>query len=262
MKKIIYLFFLLALALSCTEDELGKSYPSRMISQGETFNDYPSESDSSITFIGYKEKGSETVTGRNKLWFQVKFGDTIVKIQTSKTNPSITNGKFLRGKFMNTQRTCLLVQISDNLGLRANFYLIALKNHRLSVTELTRPSTFKGVNGYAGLIDVGSEGYLINNEFLISYVNAKVHFIKRQDPEVPLQGQYYMKSPDHQTFVFLQPNSLYQVNYLTDETLTLPLNVDARKPGISIHIHENYAWKTKRPGVMFLMEDKNALATK
>lgn len=262
MKKIIYLFILSALAFSCAqENEIEKNYPSRMISQGETFNDYPSENDSSITFTAYRQKETKLSDHKLKVWYQVKFGDTIVKIQTNKEDPSISNGTFLRGKFMNTQKTCLLVQISDTLGLKAKFYLIALKNHKLHIAELSRPSTLPIDRRFFGLTDVGASGYLIDNEFLISFVNAKVHFIKRQNPEGPIKGQFYTKSPDQQTFVFLQPSSLYEVNYQTEESMTVPLTVDATKPGISMHIQENFVWKTKRPGVTFLVEDKNTLAT-
>ncbi len=256
MRKIIYLFILSLLLLRCTEKEIEKTYPTRMISQGETFNDYPSEKDSTITFNPKTEKKGNQFGANPKAWYQIKFGDTIVRIQTDKNNPSITNGKFIRGKFMNTQKTCLLAQIADSSGLKAKFYLIALKNHQLSITALTRPSESPGSIKYMGLIDLGSQGFLINNEFLLGFVNAKVYFLKRQNSDEPIQGQYAMSSSDKSTLVFLQPSSLYQVNYPTEESLTLPLKVDARQAGIFMYIYEHYVWKTKRPGIMFLMEDK------
>ncbi|MHA4894733.1 hypothetical protein ACXZ1K_08280 [Pedobacter sp. PWIIR3] len=261
MRKIIYLFILSLLFFGCAEKEIEKTYPTRMISQGETFNDYPAESDSTITFNPKNEKKGNQFGKNPRAWYQVKFGDTVVSIQTDKNNPSTVNGKFIRGKFMNTQKTCLLAQVADDSGLMAKFYLIALKNHQLRITELARPSETRGDKKYIGLTDLGSDGFLINNEFLIGFVNAKVHFLKRQNSDEPIQGQFIMKSPDHSTLVFLQQSSLYQINYPTDESLTVPLKVDATKGGLFIHIYENYVWRSKRPGIMFLMEDKNTLAT-
>ncbi|MGY4384632.1 hypothetical protein ACVWYN_001658 [Pedobacter sp. UYP24] len=261
MRKIIYLFIISFLLLSCTEKEIEKTYPTRMISEGETFNDYPAENDSTITFNPKTEKDGNQYGANPKAWYQIKFGDTIVRIQTDKNNPAAFNGKFIRGKFMNTQKTCLLAQVADSLGLKAKFYLIALKNHQLNISELTRLSASPGDKKYIGLIDLGSEGFLINNEFLIGFVNAKVYFLKRQNADEPIQGQYVMSSADKSTLVFLQTSSLYQVNYPTEESLTLPLKVDARQAGIFMHIHENYVWKTNRKGILFLMEDKNTLAT-
>ncbi|MEJ7558720.1 MAG: hypothetical protein WKF66_10465 [Pedobacter sp.] len=261
MKKLLYLV-VIALLGSCTANvSVDKVYMPHLINPGETFNEYPSEKDSAITFNIHEEKEGKAVGANPKVWYDVKFGDTIVKIQPNKADPNYTNGKFIRGKFMNTQKTSLLVQIADGFDLRAKFYLIALRNHQLSVTELRRPTKKEGDLNFIGLIQLGSEGYLINNDFLVSPVTSKVYFLKREQPDERIQGQYLLKSPDKATLVFMRPSSLYQVNYQNDESLTVPFNFDATEPGLYIYIQENYVWKSRKPGLSFLVEDKNTLAT-
>jgi len=261
MKKLLYLLTI-ALIVSCAADEtFEKVYIPHVINPGETFNEYPSEKDSAITFNIHHEKTGKPLGANPNIWYDVMFGDTLVKIQTDKANPNKTNGKFIRGKFMNTQKTSLLVQIADDFGLRAKFYLISLKNHDLSIAELRRQTTQEGDLNYIGLIHLGSEGYLINNDFLINPVNSKVYFLKRENPEERIQGQYLLKSPDKGTLVFMRPYSLYQVNYQNDEAMTVPFGIDPGQPGLYMYIQENYVWKTKKPGLSFLLEDKNTLAT-
>jgi hypothetical protein len=261
MKKLLYLLAIALLGSCAAKETVEKVYVPHLIDPGETFNEYPSEKDSAITFNAHQEKEGKPVGANPKVWYQVKFGDTIVKIQTNKADPDYSNGKFIRGKFMNTQRTSLLAQIADGFGLRAKFYLISLRNHRLIVTELRRPTTKEGDLNYIGLIHLGSEGYLINNDFLINPVNSKVYFLKRENADERIQGQYLLKSPDKGTLVFMKPSSLYQVNYQNDESLIVPFNFDATQPGLYMYIQENYVWKSKRPGLSFLLEDKNTLAT-
>jgi hypothetical protein len=261
MKKLLYLLTIVLLG-SCTEKKvIEKVYIPHSINPGETFNEYPSEKDSIITFNVHTEKEGKPMGANPKVWYGVKFGDTIVKIQPNKADASYTNGKFIRGKFMNTQRTSLLVQLADGFDLRAKFYLISLKNHQLSIAELQRPTTKEGNLNYIGLISLGREGFLINNDFIINSVNSKVYFLKRENEEERIQGQYLLRSPDKGTLVFMRPNSLYQVNYQNDEALSVPFGIDPTLPGLYMYIQENYVWKSKRPGVSFLMEDKNTLAT-
>jgi hypothetical protein len=261
MKRLLYLLAI-ALLWSCTANEtIEKAYIPHLINPGETFNEYPSETDSAITFNVHEEKKGKAVGANPRVWYDVKFGDTLVKIQPNKADPNYSNGKFIRGKFMNSQKTSLLVQIADGFNFRAKFYLISLKNHRLRVTELRRPTSKEGDLNYIGLIALGSQGYLINNDFLITPVNSKVYFLKRENPDERIQGQYLMRSPDKGTLVFVRPSSLYQVNYQNDESLTVPFEFDATQPGLYMYIQENYVWKSKRPGLSFLTEDKNTLAT-
>ena len=261
MKNLIHLLILSCILASCGGTEtIEKVYASHVINPGESFNEYPSEKDSSITFNVHQEKDGKPIGENPKIWYDVKFGDTLVSIQTNKEDPTQSNGKFIRGKFMNTQKTSLLAQVADRFGLKAKFYLISLKNHQLSIAEMRRETTDEGDLDYLGLIHLGSEGYLLNNDFLINPVNSKVYFLKRENPDVRIQGQYLMKSPDKGTLVFLRPSTLYQVAYQYDESTTVPFRIDPTLPGLYMHIQENYVWKTKRPGVTFLMEDRNTLS--
>ena len=262
MKKLLTIVTVLLTCLGCTKEKtVERVYIPHIINPGEAFNDYPSEKDSSITFIMHQEKEGKQLGANPKVWYQVKFGDTVVKIQTNRQDPNYSNGKFIRGKFMNTQKTTLLAQIADDFGLKAKFYFISLRNHQLTVTELARQTAKEGNLDNVGLIHLGGEGYLLNNDFLINPVNAKVYFLKREDPEKRIEGQYLMKSPDKGTLVFLRNSSLYQVNYQNDESTSVPFRIDPTQPGLYMHIQENYVWKTKRPGLSFLFEDRNTLAT-
>ncbi|MFP5081109.1 hypothetical protein [Pedobacter sp. JCM 36344] len=262
MRKLLTVIALTLILGSCTKKEaFEKVYLSHVINPGESFNEYPSEIDSAITFNVHQEKVGKTLGANPKVWYGVKFGDTVVRIQTNKADPNYSNEKFIRGKFMNTQKTSLLVQIADNFGYKAKFYLISLKNHQLSVTELRRPTAQEGDLNYIGLIHLGSEGYLLNNDFLINPVNSQVYFLKRENQDERIQGQYLLKSPDKGTLVFMKDSSLYQVNYENDESINVPLRIDPTKPGLYMYIQENYVWKSKRPRLSFLMEDKNPLVT-
>jgi len=261
MKKLLYLLTIFLMGSCADHETIEQVYIPHIINPGETFNDYPSEKDSSITFIMHREKEGKTLGANPKIWYQVKFGDTVVRIQTKKQDPNYSNGKFIQGRFMNTQKTTLLAQIADDLGFKAKFYFISLRNHQLTVTELKRQTEEEGNPDGIGLIHLGGEGYLLNNDFLINPVNAKVYFLKRENPEKRIQGRYLMKSPDEGTLVFLRPSSLYQVNYQNDESYSVPFRIDPTQPGLYMHIQENYIWKTKRPGLSFLLEDKNTLAT-
>ncbi|RZK81322.1 MAG: hypothetical protein EOO92_04910 [Pedobacter sp.] len=245
--------------LGCGKKEFEQTYVPELIKPNQTFNDSYSEKDSVLRFTRHDEGEGKPLGENPKTWYGVTFGDTVVKVQTIPSDPSSAKYKFIRGKFMNTQKTCLLVQIADTFGLQAKFYIIALKNHRLTVTELRRPASNENKNTI-GLTYVGRDGFLINNDFFMTFVNAKVYFLKRQYEDERIDGQFFLKSEDKQTLVFLQEGSLYQVNYYADKSTTIPLDVDARKPGIQMYIQENFVWKKDSFGVSFLKQEKNALA--
>lgn len=255
MKAAVYALFITLFLTSCSYKEIEKTYVPDQIQSNRTFNGYADEKDSTLSFIAHKDSKSTAALGANpKIWYQVKFGDTVVKVQTNPADPASGNKKFIRGKFLNTQKTTLLAQIADSTGLAAKFYLIALKDHALQATELSRPSAGQSNKALIGLIEVGRSGYVVNNDFFVSYVNPKVYYLKRINPDERINGQFFLKSPDSQTLAFLMPNSeLYQVSYATNETYTVPLGMDASQEGIYAFAEQNFTWIKNERGVQFLM---------
>jgi hypothetical protein len=254
MKLSFYCLLLSVFLVRCTYKENEKTYLPDVIQSNRTFNGYADEQDSTLTFTAHKDKSGTAVGANPKIWYQVKFGDTVVKVQTNPADPASGNKKFIRGQFLNTQKTTLLAQIADSTGLAAKFYLIALKDHALQVTELSRPSTSQSNKALLGLIEVGRSGYVVNNDFFVSYVNPKVYYLKRPNPDERINGQFFLKSPDSQTVIFLMPNSeLYQVSYATNEVYSVPLGMDASKQGIYDFAEQNFTWIKNDRGVQFLM---------
>ena len=259
LRTLSFICVTCGMLLSCGKTEKTQIYVPEIIKPKQNFNDSYSEKDSILRFTRHDEAGGKALGENPKTWYGVTFGDTVVKIQTVKSSPASARHKFLRGKFMNTQKTTLLVQVADTFGLQAKFYIIALKDHRLQVTELVRPARYENKNTI-GLAYVGRDGLLINNDFFMTFVNAKLYFLKRQYDDERIEGQFFMKSDDKQTLVFLQPAALYQVNYSANQSTTTPLSVDPRKPGLHLYIQENFVWKADSFGVSFLKQDKNELA--
>jgi hypothetical protein len=260
MKTIIYAILFVVVLSSCSKKEVEKTYFPEVITSNHTFNAQADRKDSTITFTLYRDSTAKVFGPNPKEWYQVKFGDTIVRIQTDKNDPLSSKGKFIRGKFLNAQKTTLLAQIADSAGLTARFYIIALQDHQLKVVELFRPSSGSTNKKLLGVIEVGRSGFLIDNDFFVSFVSPRVYLLKRPNPAVRIDGQFYIKSPDSQTFVFLMPSAdLYQVNYQSEETYTVPLGMDATKAGIYDFISNNFNWQKNPKGAEFLIRNGNRL---
>lgn len=252
MKNILYLLSLSLLLFSCQKKENTKTYIARVIKNNENFNKY-SEGTDTLSITKFDNKNSATTDADTNEYFGVKFGDTVIRIQTDPNDTSSANGKFSQATFVNTQKTCLLIQLADQSGLTAPFYLIALKDGNLDVVQLYRPS--KGVQNdkLMGLVRVGRDGYVINHDFFITNVNSKLYFIKRQDPEERIKGSFFLLSPDKQTLAFLMPSSvLYQVHYSSGEVFNQPLSVQPEDPDIYNYVQNNYIWEKNKKSVQFL----------
>jgi len=251
MKTTILAALLSVVLFSCKNNENSKTYLPREITRNESFNIYSERTDTAIKVIPIE---TESQDGKAKELYSVKFRDTLVSIQTNSADSSSKVDKFSSATFVNTQRTCLLVQVADDSGLMAPFYLIVNRDEQPEIVSLYKPSNGKEDVKYTnGLVKVGRDGFVVNNDFFITNVNAKVHVLKRQKDEERIQGEFFMKSPDKQTLVFLEQNNLYQVNYVTGQTFTQPLAADARKAAdIFVFIQQNYMWDKEKNGVQFL----------
>lgn len=254
MKLYLLALTLTTLVVSCNkQEEKIKTYIPRILTKNESFNDYPEKKSDSISIYKLNKTGQGDV-------LSVKFRDSTVSIQTDPQDPKKATGKFSFAEFANTQKTCLLVQSADSTGLVAPSYLIALKDGKLDVISLYRPSTGgSAAQSGLGINRLGRTGHLVDNDFFITGVTAKAYLLKRQNPDQRIQGKFLILSPDRKTIVFAAPKSLYQVNYITDETLTESLPADLPQDITTIYqwVQNNYSFQKNRQGVSFLKSNDN-----
>lgn len=253
MKNVLFALILSVVLFSCQQSQpTSATYTPRVLTTYEKFNGDHEGTDSVFTILISKGEAS---TSEVKEEFKVKFKDTVVNIQINKADPNSATDRFSFAQFINTQKTTLLVQIADDSGLAAPCYLLALKNGKLDVVSLYRPSTGKQDTQFTtGLNKLGRAGYIINNDFFITNVNAQVYPIKRQNPEERIQGAFILNSPDKSTLVFLTPKSLYQVHYPSDEVYNEQLSKPAPQSATDINdwIKNNFRWEKNKKGIAFL----------
>lgn len=259
MKSKLYAALFIAALSGCQKKENVKTYLSRPLMTTESFNQYPQQPADSLSIYDLSNIESRGASGSGtKKTFHVKFGDTIVHIQSSLKDKSRTTDLFSSAQFINSQKTSLLVQSADSTGLVAPFYLIALKGRQLDVVSLSRPSNGKADSRFTkGATRIGRSGYLINNDFFVTSVDAKAYFLKRQNTEERIQGIHFMNSPDRHTLVFLVSSSLYQVHYPTGTVYTLPISskVFAQPGAVFTWIQHNYSWQKNDKGILFLKKN-------
>jgi len=242
------LFVLLFSVVTASCQKTTKVYIPREPSAGEDLNQSPQGPALTIQkYEGTDKKQGET--------FGIKFGDTTVRI-SGKGDPKSPADRFSIAQFINTQKSCLLVQTADSTGLIAPFYLLNLNNGKLDVISLNRPSKGNDDARYTkGLTKIGLSGYLINNDYYVAAVYAKLYAVKRQVPEERIQGLYFLNSPDKKTLVFLISYTLYEVYYPTGETFSQLLSSKAPADNpehLYQWIQENYSWQKDAKHISFL----------
>ncbi len=248
MKLFLYALALITLSIGCNKkEEQTKSYLPRILTKNEGFNRFPERKSDSLTIY--------TVANSHPQQFSVMFRDTTVRIQTDASDKNKSTDKFISAQFINTQKTSLLVQLADSTGLVSPSYIISLKGKGLEVISLYRPSNGSQDQKFTkGINRVGAAGYLVDNDFFITNVNAKAYLIKRQNPAERIQGQFLLMSPDRQTAVFLVQRSLYQVHYPSAEVSTELLKGDVPQdiPGVYAWIQNNYSFQKNKKSISFL----------
>lgn len=252
MKKALYALVLSVIFFSCQQNQDSVTYTPREITADEKFNGYIEGADSAFSIRINKDEASSSEV---KETYHVKFKDTLVKILINKDDPNSATDKFASVQFINTQKTTLLVQIADKSGLTAPCYLLAANEGKLEVISLYRPSTGKEDAKYTkGINRLGRAGYIINNDFFITNVNAQVYLIKRQNPDERIQGEFVLNSPDKTTLIFLTANSLYQVNYQSNEVLDERYTNAGPQSAAEIPewVRANFIWKKNKKGMTFL----------
>jgi hypothetical protein len=261
MKNKLYALILSLLIFGCQEKKSEIVLIPRTINSNEDFNAYSEDKDNVLTVVKYAEQGEQSKDKEGKPAFAVKFRDTLIRIQPDPSDRKFISDKFSAAEFVNTQKTALLVEVSDSTGLVGPGYLITLKNNKPEVVSLYRASTGANDNRVSkGMIRVGSSGYLVNNDFFVTTVNAKVYVLPRQHPQERIQGDFFLKSSDKTTFVFLVSGAFYQVNYPTGDVYTEPLPKTAPKGLGNVYkwVQDNYAWVKNGKGVSFFKQiDQN-----
>lgn len=261
MKILVYALLFSILLGGCQDKTVPKTLIPREISGNEDFNNYAENADQVLTVVKHEDQGNAAAGAESEELFVVKFRDTLLQIQTDKSDKNFVRDKFSLAEFANTQKTALLVQLADSTGLVAPFYLITLKGSKPEAVSLYRAS--KGNNDIKvtkGMVRVGKSGYLINNDFFVTTVNAKVYVIPRQNPEERIQGEFFLKSNDKNTFVFLVPGAFYEVHYPTGDVFTQPLPKQAPREISSVYkwVQDNFAWEKNTKGISFFREvDQN-----
>ncbi|MES2827785.1 MAG: hypothetical protein V4687_06515 [Bacteroidota bacterium] len=251
MRNLIYALAVTILFFSCSGRNEAVFVP-RVLNDTEKFNTYQEGDALFIVKYGTDDRVKEDKDAEGE--FSVKFRDTVVTIQTNPADKASIADKFSFAQYVNTQKTSILVQIADKSGLAAPVYLINLNENKIDVVSLYRASTgAKDKEFTKGLIKVAKSGYLINNDFFITNVNAKAYMLKREKPEERIQGDYFNLSRDKQTLVFLLADALYQVHYATNEVVTVPLGVDSSmsRDQIEAYVASNFSW-TFSNGIAFL----------
>ncbi|WP_316840343.1 hypothetical protein [Pedobacter gandavensis] len=254
MKKSLLALSLVAIIFGCSKDEeKTKNYVPRVLAKNEAFNEYSEKKSDSLSIYKLNKPEQEE-------WLTVKFRDSTVSIQTDPKDPKKTTPHFTFAEFINTQKTSLLVQIADETTIVAPVYIISLKDGGLEVISLDRPTQpGPGEKSGLGINRLGRTGHLINNDFFITGVTAKAYLLKRQAPEQRIAGKFLLLSPDRQTIVFATPKELYQVNFITDQTLkqAFPGDLPSELPAIYSWVQNNYSFQKDKQGVSFLKKNDN-----
>ncbi|PWS26479.1 hypothetical protein DHW03_17015 [Pedobacter yonginense] len=247
MKITFLALFLSVSLLACKPRKNEKTYSPRALTTNESFNEFPDAKDNILTIVQHESSDVDL--------FAIQYKDTIISI---KKDPKPVASKFSEARYLNSQKTALLVQVADGSGLVSPFYIVYLKNGNLQVIDLDRASKGKNDSKITkGLEEISRTSFIVNNDFLITSVNGTVYPIKRQEPNERIQGKFFMYSSDRTTLVFLTENSLYQVNYKTGETLNLPVDASLlNQPETLVsNIQQGYSWIRNDRGTLFLLKN-------
>lgn len=187
--------------------------------------------------------------------FKLNLGDQPLAIQPDAKNPEKLITEFAFASFINSQHTAALVQLQDNSGLVAPFYIISLDGEKAKAYSLYRGSEGPQDSRFTkGQSEIGRSGYLINNDFFVTRVDGRVYKLARQEPGQRIQGLHFMNSADRQTLVFLVNSALYQVHYPSGKNYTQPLPASApKKPsGLFAWIQQNLVWERDKDQILWL----------
>jgi len=173
MRNLIYALAVTVLLFSCKGKNESVFVP-RTITETERFNSYQEGDALFIMNYGTEDRAKDEKDVQGE--FSIKFRDTTILIQTKPSDPAAKTDKFIFAQYVNTQKTTILAQVADTTLAIPPMYLISLNENKIEVISLDRPSNGAKDKEYTtGLVKVGKTGYLINNDFFITNVNAKAY---------------------------------------------------------------------------------------
>lgn len=250
---MLYMLLLSATVLGCSRNEKSQVYVARKLNPQEDLNTRHREGDPKFSIFNFVSEGGP----KKGDLLGIRYGDTLIRIQADAQDKNLIHDHFGYAQFVNTDKTCILVQLANGKGLIGPVYIIALKNGKPEVINPYLPSSGKEDRKFTrGVSSAGKSAYLINNDYLLSAVNAKLYPVKRQRPEERIQGYLFLRSSDNETLVFLVKGSFYQVHYPSGETYTQPItgtiSQDDEK-GLYNWIQHNYIWVRNEKNISFLM---------
>jgi len=260
MKSIFYVLLLSIVASGCQQKKDNeKTLVAREVTAAENFNQFSADKKNILSI--FQNKDSEVKKRADRLpnaAYHVKLADTAISIQMNADDKNSVVNTFSFAEFLNTQKTCLLVQVADNSGLVAPFYVISLKDGQLEAVALYKASKGKEDKKFTkGLDMIGRSAYLINNDYVLTGVNSKIYAVKRQNPDERIQGKFFINSPDKETLIFMVGSSLYEVHYPTGKvyTLALPAKIPAENVDLFKWIQDNYSWQRDESGISYLKKN-------
>jgi len=262
MKKLLFALSITSLLFSCKPAQNEKVLIPKILSANGIFNGESSGKTDVINILDYKT-GKELLTGDDpdtSKSYTLKYKDSVLSIQTDPADPKSASKQFASARYVNSKKTTLLVQLKDQSGLTAPCYILSLDNKKIDAISLYRPSKGAQDRKYTnGIISVNRDGYVVNNDFFVTNVKTRVYLIKRQNEAERIQGDFFLKSFDKETLVFLMPHSLYQVHYPTGLSNVIPLGADlpATLTGIQVWVSNNYSWHKTGKGISFLQKNPN-----
>ena len=261
MKVKLYALLLVVCCYACNNTIKEQSYVPRTLAENEDFNHYPKNAEDVFKVV--LAAPGEQSDPKAKDAFQVKYKDTLIRIQPDEKDKSFLKDRFSLAEVVNTQKTCVLVQLEGSLKAEAPFFLVSANNGKVEVVSLYRASDGANDQQFTnGMTRVGKSGYLINNDVFVTTVNARVYPIPRQHENERIQGKFLLQSKDKTTLVFLTQDSFYQVHYPTGSVYSAALPKKAPNDVANIYkwIHNNYTWKKNGKGIEFLQYvDDNAI---
>lgn len=259
MRSLLYALLFFVVLSGCQQKENGQTYVPRPLSANEDFNQFPKDKTNQLAIFQLGDSAIKKQADRiPKELYHIKFADTPVSIQLNAADKKSVASQFSFAEFLNTQKTALLVQVADTTGLVAPFYILTINNDKLEVVSIYRASSGADDSRYAkGAIRVGRSGYVVNNDYFITTVKAKVYPLTRLKEEERIPGIFFVNSPDKETVVFMMPSSLYEVHYPSGKTFTQPLS--GKIPTVSADllkwIQDSYSWQRNESGISFLKKN-------
>ncbi len=249
MKLRLFALLILSILCACKKGLSEKTYIPRQLAANEDFNNYPKQSSDVLTIVGVTPSDAPGEA------FQVKYKDTLIRVQPDEQDSTFVKDRFSLVEVINTQKTAVLAQLEGSLNAEAPFFLITVKDGKVEVVSLYRASQGAGDQGFTkGMMRIGKSAFLINNDYVVTPVNARVYLIPRQNEAERLQGHHFINSKDKKTLVFLLRDALYQVHYPTATVYSVPAprKMNEKTEDAYKWIQKNYRWVKNGKGIEFL----------